>query len=101
MAPDAATGVNAVHDESGVGTLPPRMLIVRLSDIAIPIMLFQSTVVPPSNARERNEPDDAYGDIGIESTTTLPLIDAISLAATGRNGPATVIVCVTMSIPST
>ena len=50
-------------------------------------MLFQSTGLSASKMREKKAPLDAYGDIRIQSTTTLPPKTLKSLAATGRKGP--------------
>src|SRR5215510_10445427 len=74
--PGTVTGVNAVHEPSGVGVLPVRTLMVRLVPAGLKschVTVFQFTGACASKTRETNDPvAAAYGFMRIQSTTTLP-----------------------------
>src|SRR5204863_5491701 len=92
IAPGAAIGTKAVQLLSGVVVLPVRMLIATL--VPAGVTLFQVRVLHvtdyiASKTRDWNVPVAAYGDMRIQSTSTLPPKTLKSLAAIGRNGPPT------------
>src|SRR5258705_7053153 len=103
-APGAVSGVNALHEASGVAVLPVRTAIASVVPAGVtPVqsVVAQSTGASASNTRDMNEPDAVYGVMRIQSTTTLPPSGVKSLAAIGRIGPAMVAACDATCTPST